>query len=243
VPIVILAAQGLVGMPLTSLLLQRYGKKYRKNLYNDTNYSNNDNEEILGSESDKKLLIPQKYLDSNFILLFLIFIGGAIAVWLDNLTGINYSLFGLALGILGSYIGLYPRNVLEKANGFSIAILGLVVIVLGGMVGLSLNDIISVLPIVITIIIIGSVGLCLGGFIGSKIFKWDPLKGMSVALTALYGFPGDYLISHEVSRSLGRSDEEKEKILNNILAPMLIGGFTSVSVGSVIIASLLIKTI
>src|SRR5699024_4817512 len=187
VPIVILAAQGLVGMPLTSLLLQRYGKKYRKNLYNDTNYSNNDNEEILGSESDKKLLIPQKYLDSNFILLFMIFIGGAIAVGLDNLTGINYSLFGLALGILGAYLGFYPRNVLEKANGFSIAMLGLVVVVLEGMVGLTLSDIISVLPAIITIIIIGAIGLTIGGYIGSKIFKWDPLKGIPVALTAMYG--------------------------------------------------------
>lgn len=245
IPIIVLAAQGLVGMPLTSLLLQKYSKKYRDTLENDTSSSNKDNaaKEILGGESDKKLLIPQKYLDSNFILLFMIFIGGAIAVWLDNLTGINYSLFGLVIGILGSYIGFYPTNVLEKANGFSIAILGLVVVVLGGMVGLTLSEIVSVLPAVATIIIIGTIGLCLGGFIGSKIFKWDPLKGMSVALTAMYGFPGDYLISAEISRSLGRNDEEKEKILNDILAPMLIGGFTSVSVGSVIIASLLIKTI
>lgn len=245
IPIIVLAAQGLVGMPLTSLLLQKYSKKFRDNLNNDTNSSKEDNvaDEILEGKSNKKLIIPQKFLDSNFILLFMVFIGGAIAVWLDNLTGINYSLFGLAIGILGSYIGFYPTSVLEKANGFSIAILGLVVIVLGGMVGLTLSDVISVLPQVITIIIVGTIGLSVGGFIGSKIFKWDPLKGISVTLTAMYGFPGDYLISNEVSRSLGRNDEEKEKILNDILAPMLIGGFTSVSVGSVVIASLLIKTI
>lgn len=243
IPIIILAAQGLVGMPLTALLLQKHGKKFRDSLSNEANSSEVVAEDILGSESDKKLLIPQKYLDSNFILLFMIFIGGAIAVWLDNLTGINYSLFGLALGILGAYLGFYPRNVLEKANGFSIAMLGLVVVVLEGMVGLTLSDIISVLPAIITIIAIGAIGLIIGGFIGSKLFKWDPLKGIPVALTAMFGFPGDYLISHEVSRSLGRDEEEKEAILNNILAPMLIGGFTSVSVGSIVIASLLIKTL
>ena len=81
------------------------------------------------------------------------------------------------------------------------------------------------------------------GFIGSKIFKWDPAKGISVTLTAMYGFPGDYLICQEVSRSIGRTVEEEEAILNEILPPMLIGGFTSVTVGSVIIASILVQTI
>lgn len=244
IPVIILAAQGLVGMPLSSILLQKYGKKYRDNVYNGNDTSNSTAaEEVLGSESDKKLLIPQKYLDSNFILLFMIFIGGALAVWLDSLTGINYSLFGLVIGILGSYIGFYPRNVLEKANGFSIAILGLIVIVLSGMIGLTWSMILSVLPAIITIVIIGSIGLCVGGFIGSKLVKWDPLKGIPISLTAMYGFPGDYLISHEVSRSVGRDDKEKEAILNHILAPMLIGGFTSVSFGSIVIASILIKTL
>jgi len=243
IPIIILSIQGLVGMPLTSLLLHRYGLKIRRHMDEGTYQAAATTEENGIEESEKKMLIPEKYLNSNFILLFMIFIGGAISVGLDSLTGINYSLYGLVIGIFGSYIGFYPKNALERANGFTVAMVGLIVIVLSGLVGLSFSDILSIFPAVIAIIIIGTIGLSIGGYIGAKIFKWDPLKGISVALTAMYGFPGDYLISKEISRSIGRDKEESEKILNDILTPMLIGGFTSVTVGSVVIASLLVKTL
>jgi hypothetical protein len=199
--------------------------------------------ETQGEVSKKRSLIPEKYMDSAFILLFLIFSGGALSVWLNSLTGISYSLWGLAIGIIGAYFGFYPEKALEKANGFSIAMVGLVFLVLGSLAAISFEQIISVLPAVVVILIVGTIGLVIGGFIGSKIFNWDPYKGIPVVLTALYGFPGDYLVSQEVSRSIGRTKEEEEKILGVILPPMLIGGFTSVTIASVIIASILIKTL
>lgn len=173
----------------------------------------------------------------------MIFIGGSLAVWLETLTGISYSLFGLAIGIIGTYVGFYPQKALEQANGFSIAMVGLIFIVVGSLATISFNDVIAILPEVILIIIIGTAGLVVGGYIGSKLFKWDPCKGIPVALTALYGFPGDYLISQEVSRGVGRNQKEEDAIFNEVLSPMLIGGFTSVTVGSVVIASLLVQTL
>ena len=86
-------------------------------------------------------------------------------------------------------------------------------------------------------------GALIGGFLGSKLFKWDPLKGLPVALTALFGFPGDYIICEEVSRSVGRDEKERQAILDEILTPMLVGGFTTVTTASVLIASILIKTL
>jgi MFS family permease len=249
IPIIVLTLQGLVGMPLTSLLLRRHGLKIRRSMdagtYTAATVALDEvgEKDIPDEETKKRTLIPEKYLQSSFILLFMIFIGGAIAIGLENLTGISYSLFGLAIGIFGAYIGFYPARVLEKANGFSIAMVGLVFIVLASLASTTLENILSVLPAVATIIVIGTIGLIIGGYIGSKIFKWDPNKGISVVLTAMYGFPGDYLISQEVSRSIGRTKEEEEAILNEILPPMLIGGFTSVSVGSVVIASILVQTL
>ncbi len=40
-------------------------------------------------------------------------------VWLQGLTGINNSLWGLAIGVVGTYFGFYPEKALEKANGFT----------------------------------------------------------------------------------------------------------------------------
>jgi hypothetical protein len=87
------------------------------------------------------------------------------------------------------------------------------------------------------------VGLVLGGYLASKIFRWHPAKGIAVALTAMFGFPGDYLLCEEVSRSEGKTEEQRQLIWDEILTPMLVGGFTSVTTASVVIASILMSTL
>ncbi|GAB3564199.1 hypothetical protein [Spelaeicoccus albus] len=261
IPLMVLVLQGLVGMPLTSNLLRRHAKTFRNSVDNRQKAgiavggegapagsgggaAAIDPDAVVAADKPARFkLIPDKYLQSSMVLLFIIFVGGAIAVGLGNLTGISYSLWGLAIGIVGAYFGIYPPRALEKANGFTIAMVGLIFIVLASSTDVSVKQIVSLLPVVATIVIVGTIGLVIGGYIGSKIFRWDPFKGIPVALTALFGFPVDYLISHEVSRSVGRTDEEREAILGEVLAPMIIGGFTTVTAGSVVIASLLVKTL
>src|SRR5699024_6581004 len=89
----------------------------------------------------------------------------------------------------------------------------------------------------------GTAGITLGGYIVSRLVKWHPFKGMPVALTALIGFPGDYILCEEVSRSIARTEEEEKTIFNELLAPMLIGGFTTVTAVSIVIASILVETL
>ncbi|MGY4794726.1 hypothetical protein ACVNNN_06955 [Lysinibacillus fusiformis] len=252
----ILSLQSLFGMPITANLLRRYVLKFR-NVVDVENYTaaaiEADTPNVLGKEKldiiniDKveeknNSWIPEKY-QTNLILLFQLFIGGAIAVVLDKYTGIPYSLWALALGFGGRMIGFYPDHVMERANAFTVGMAGLVFLIIATMNDITFEMFISYLPETFLIIFIGIIGLLIGGFIGSKLFKWDPLKGIPVALTALGGFPGDYIVCEEISRSLGRNKEEEKKILDEILTPMLIGGFTTVTVGSVVIASILIKTL
>ena len=66
---------------------------------------------------------------------------------------------------------------------------------------------------------------------------------MPVALTALFGFPADYLLCQEVARSMGRTPAETKAIMDDIYTPMLIGGFTTVTLSSVVVASILVSTI
>ena len=46
--------------------------------------------------------------------------------------------------------------------------------------------------------------IVIGGFIATKLLRWRAPLGMSVALTAMYGFPADYLLTNEVARSIAR---------------------------------------
>lgn len=249
IPVLVLALQSMFGIPLAINLLRRYALKLRGNLDNETlaaaALADMVKEEIVesnGKAAKVKYLIPEKY-QTNLVLLFMLFIGGAIAVVLDKFTGIPYSLWALAIGMVGRLIGFYPERVMEKANAFTVGMAGIIFLIITMLNDITFDMFVSYLPEVFLIIIIGMIGIVLGGYIGSKIFKWDPLKGIPVALTAMFGFPGDYIVCEEVSRSVGRTKEEQEKILNEILTPMLVGGFTTVTIGSVVIASILIKTI
>ncbi|WP_101845900.1 hypothetical protein [Halobacillus sp. Marseille-P3879] len=246
IPVVVFALQNLVGMPLTSTLLSKYAVSIRDDLSSrdsSNGEGDSDGSALLGANSQKKLLIPEKFLSSNFILLFMLFIGGALATWLGAVTGINYSLWSLAIGVAGAALRIYPDRALDRSNSSGFAMVALIVVVVSSLVGITFEQVVASLVAVITIILIGTTGLVLGGIIGGKIFKWKSTKAIPVVLTAMYGFPGDYLIVEEVSRSVGRTKEEEKRIMDELVAPMLIGGFTSVTVGSIVIASVLISTL
>src|SRR5699024_8812153 len=67
----------------------------------------------------KKTWIPAQY-QTNLLLLLQIFIGGSLAVFLADLTGINYSLWALFIGIIGALLGFYNTKMLEHANSIGI---------------------------------------------------------------------------------------------------------------------------
>lgn len=240
IPALVAAFQGLAGMPLATYFLRKYTVDIQKNLDNGTfvpmitQASSND-------QTPRKKSSPLKA--SNTLNLFYVFVGGAIGVGLGELTPINYTLWCLAIGIVGLRIGLYESRALEKSNSFTFVMTGILFVVIGTMGGVTPQQVLENLPSIVVILLIGTIGISIGGYVVSKLVKWHPYKGMPVALTALIGFPGDYIMCEEVSRSLARNEKEEKTIFNELLAPMLIGGFTTVTVASVVIASILVETL
>ncbi|WP_281964291.1 hypothetical protein [Serinicoccus marinus] len=174
-------------------------------------------------------------------VLFLILVGGSVATLLAGPTNIPSSIIALLLGIASTAIGLTPERAMEKSSSFGIAMAGVVAIVIAPLLTASLADVLAALVPMVAILLIGGTGILLGGLVATKLLRWRPMLGMSVALTAMYGFPADYLLTNEVARSTGRTDEERQQLTDAMLPAMLVGGFTSVSAGSVVIASILVS--
>ncbi|MFS0576611.1 hypothetical protein AB1K83_13315 [Sporosarcina sp. 179-K 3D1 HS] len=248
IPAVILGLQTLVGLPLATFFLRRYAKKLVENPEYVQQMAVSHSsilEHAATTESgnkQKRNWLPERYATQP-ILLFQLFIGGSLAVLLNHLTGINYALWALIIGLVGTGVGFYRENMLEKSNSFGIVMLAIVFAVIASMNGVTFEMLVEYFPAVLTILAIGAVGIILGGLIGSKLVKWDINKGIPVALTAMFGFPGDYIICEEVSRSIGRTKEEEEYIFNEILSPMLVGGFTTVTTASIFIAGIVMSTL
>lgn len=243
-PSLVLMMQSLPSMPLTNFLLRRFALSLRDSDELDrlAAQSKARQEDAATGETKKKLVnLPPMLADNELFVLFLILVGGSLATLLAIPTHIPSSILGLLLGIICTAIGLTPERSMEKSSSFGIAMAGVVAIVMAPLLTASMADVIAALLPMVTILIIGCAGILIGGFIATKLLRWRPALGMSVALTAMYGFPADYLLTNEVARSVGRDEEEREKLLNAMLPPMLVGGFTSVSAGSVAIASVLVS--
>ncbi|MBU8579788.1 hypothetical protein [Brevibacterium luteolum] len=242
-PSLVLMMQSLPSMPLTNFLLRRFAFSLRDSGELDELAAQSKTRQAnatTDTQRKKLVRLPPMLENNELFVLFLILVGGTIATLLAIPTHIPSSILGLILGIISTAIGLTPERSMEKSSSFGIGMAGVVAIVMAPLLTASMADVIAALLPMVAILIIGCIGILGGGFIATKLLKWRPALGMSVALTAMYGFPADYLLTNEVARSVGRDEAEREKLLDAMLPPMLVGGFTSVSAGSVAIASILV---
>ncbi len=236
IPALVVAFQGVMGMPLALNFLRRYAIRLQGEIDDGTFTA-------VAQQRDKDNKKAKTIRLSMTLKLFLVFVGAAIGVVLGEVTGIHYSLWCLAIGILGVKAGVFEEKTLEKSNSFTITMLAIIFVVIGTMADVTPQDVLNNLPAIILILIIGTFGISLGGYLTSRLVKWHPYKGMPVALTALFGFPADYLLCEEVSRSVSRNEEERQVLFDELLTPMLIGGFTTVTVASVVLAGVLVQTL
>ncbi|MDY0396165.1 hypothetical protein RWE15_19675 [Virgibacillus halophilus] len=201
IPALVVAFQGVMGMPLAMNFMRKYAFKMQQAMDSGTFMPMVQEDETAAMSEKEQHPIRQ----SMTIKLFVVFVGAAIGVMLGELTPIHYSLWCLAIGIIGTKTGLLEEKSLERANSFTITMIAIIFVVIGTMADVTPSEVLHNLPAILAILIIGTAGIALGGYIMSKLMKWDPYKGMPVALTALFGFPGDYLLCEEVSRSMARN--------------------------------------
>ena len=77
-------------------------------------------------------------------------------------------------------------------------------------------------------------------FLG-KFLGYTKEMSFAIALTALYGFPPTYILPDEASKALAENKEEYDYLMDCMLPKMLVGGFTTVTIASVIIAGIFVK--
>lgn len=94
---------------------------------------------------------------------------------------------------------------------------------------------------IIVLIILGIIGMYITSSILAKPFKMSRPMAFATSLTALFGFPADYIVTNEVVSNLTSNEKERNYLLDNMLPKMLVGGFATVSVASIIITTLFIK--
>ena len=235
--ILIYVVQGFVGYPLTSILLRKEGNRLIKIFRNG---KENISEKKLNNELEEKTLIPklpEKYNTVYIVLLKLAFV----SYLADCFTKfINNSIFKSSV-LSPCVTGLVYRQSLNKANSFGWMITVLMAFIYEGLNKATPEMLMEVVLPLIEIIIIGVSGLLVFAFIIGKILKESPYMSLCIALNALYGFPPNYILTNEVIKSLTDDSKEVKYLTDKMLPKMLIGGFTSVTIASVLIAGIFSK--
>ena len=252
--ILVYVVQGFVGYPLTAILLKRNGRNLLANYRNNPTLKTKNTVETTITESKGiKIIpdIPEKYNSTYIILLriaFVSFLADVFTKWFNSLlagAGINFSLSVyvtcLIFGVIASEIGLVERKALDKSGSFGWLITVLMAFVFEGLNQATPEMIAQVIGPLVGVIAIGVIGLIVVAFIVGKILGETTEMSISIALNALYGFPPNFILTNEAINSLTEDEDEKEYLTENMLPKMLVGGFTTVTIASVIIAGIFEK--
>lgn len=199
----------------------------------------------------KKLFppIPEKY-NSSTVILAKLGIVAIIAVYLSKATGILFgalnipfnitpTIFGLFLGVVFAELGLLESQALQKANSYGYIMLASIVGVAGGLASSQPGEIFSAIPRVFTLVAIAIVGILIMTVILGKLLKKTWYMSFAIGLNCLLGFPPNYILSVEAITAVAENQEEHDYLMERITPSMLVGGFTTVTIGSVVLASIL----
>lgn len=249
--LLIYVMQGFAGYSLTSLALKREGRRvltlHRQGEWKkvDETLALEDLKKLAKeSESDKPKLFSRMHdkYNTDYFKLFRIALVGLIAFTISKIlreqVGIVVDQFVLALflGVIAVAVGFLERQPLQKSNSMGLAMLGLMAFVFNGLNSASPEMLMRLFAPLIVLIALAVIGMLIASFIVAWCLKIQPMMAFSVALTALYGFPADYIITKEVVDHLTENETERKVLMDHMLPPMLIGGFISVTIVSVILA-------
>lgn len=243
----VLILQGVIGFPIASILCKKEALRLRGMIRNGQLIA--DAVEGANGEAKKSKLkfipdVPEKYRGANFMLAKLAIVA-CLAQYLANLTGnkVNMLVICLLLGVLFHEFGFLEEGAMEKANGFTFVIGAVLTNVFANLANTTPGQLVSMIKPMIIIFVIGLASCALISIIIGKIFGESWYMSFALGVTALFGFPGTYIVPSEVAKAVGETEEEQHIILQHIMPRMLIAGMASVSIVSVLFAGVMVNWI
>lgn len=240
-PISMFISHSLIGYPLTSVMLKKEGRRLLKE-FHETDRPIVDDHELqeLERAPEKKLFkLPENYQTSAFMLARVALIAILAALFAQLLHNkINPNVVALIFGVIAHQIGFLENNVLNKAGVFNWLMYGLLAYIFAQLNVATPKILGSIIIQIIVLIALGIFGMYLMSAILAKPMKMSRPMAFATALTAMFGFPADYILTNEVAGNLASTELEKEYLLEHMMPKMLVGGFATVSVASIIISSI-----
>lgn len=237
------AMQMFVGLPLASRALKLEAHRLLKQ-GNLTTRQSDDSIQTKEWNLNFKIIpdFPQ-WMQTPGVIVFKLSFVAFLATLLSNVTTLNVSICYLLCGIIAMELGFLERNALTKANCFGFLMLGTLAILPGNFKTVTLDSLMDMLLPLVGMLVLAAIGIMIMSIIIGKILGYSPAISAATGLTALFGYPCTQIITDEVVESLDVSEEEKKAVHQLLLPKMLIGGFTTVTIASVVFSGIIIPMI
>lgn len=232
----LVVVQQFFGIPLASFLLNKEARKVLKTSDEKINIEKKLNESKV--ESNKK--ISSAY-DTPYILLAKVGLVVFLSTKFAEITKLNIYVVSLFFGLLFKELGFLQEDILKKANAFGLGMLALMAVIFNSTSMATPETLKGLLFPLIGSLVIATIGILIVSAIIGKILNYSMTMSMAIGLSALFGFPGTFVISNEVANAVGETEEERLLILDHILPKMLVSGFVTVTIASVVLAGVMVN--
>ncbi len=240
----VLAFQSMVGMPIASFCLKKELIQQQRDGKLTAEYV----ESKKGFKLPETRLFPDVSAVADTFTMKFAKLG--IAAFLSYLlstkvlTFINVNIMYLLIGIILRKINFLPKSPLTTAGGYGYIMLCMYSLLFNGFASVSLQAFLGMIWPVVGNLLLGAVGIAIGSLVAGKIVGYNPLVSIACGMTALFGYPGTEIISREVVTSMTEfTEEERGYALDYVMPKMIVGGFTTVTIASVVFAGIIAPTI
>ncbi len=236
--------QGFAGYPLTAIVLKREGalllEKYRSSKTHAANGPMLDVTKLPDEQTHGILHLPESW-NSPVVMLMKLGIVTWLAMLLGGWTGISGAIWCLVLGVVFCRLGFLEPNILTKANSYQIMLFALMMFIFDGLKACTPEMLVSIIVPMFVLIIIGLIGMFVVAYFVARALKISIWLGFGNCLTALYGFPFNAIITESMCKEMAANEEEREYLMAHMFPSMIVGGFSTVTITSVIIAGLFVN--
>lgn len=235
-PVLIAALQGLVGFPLTSLILRKEAARLR----DEYRAGNLEAPEAPDEQAASSTLLPAAFQNTPGTL-FVVGLVVLAALGINNLTDgiLNTFVVALIFGILLRAFKVFKPSVLAGIDAFGLMMLAIMILVFGPLATVEPADVKALALPLFLAFLFGVTGIVGSSALVGKLLGYSIPMSVAIGLTSLYGFPGTMILSQEAAKGAGESPEEVAAIENSILPKMIVAGFSTVTITSVVVTSII----
>lgn len=234
--LVLLVTQKFFGIPIASLMLRHLAKNLRDDVDFVKRYASEGEE----NKVKKPLRLPSLFDRPSVHLAKLSFVA-SLAYYASRFTGgaVHYLVMCLLLGTLFYALGFLEKasfkNTVKRHHPFFVTI-----VIFSSLSRTTPQEVLSVLPPLAATALLGILGLFTAGLVTNRLFSLPFPLCVSLGVTCTFGFPTTMLVSQEVSAAMGRNEEERAALLHYLLPKMLVAGFVTVTITSVLLAGFVV---